>query len=533
MNRVQAWAATSVVAGLTASCFGSVVSGGEGDSGDSGTCVPGQAANCACSGGKTFGTRTCNADGKGYGSCTGCAGSDASSTDASVGSDAPVHREVGPTEASPPADASDATRPDALRADGSARDAGCLAGAMSCNGDQPEACLVSGTWGNLGAPCSGSTPACLAGICVACTPGSTRCASGTLDSGAGTQACDAGGQWGSPVACSEPTPACGQSAGVATCCATVCSGACVDLQTDNAHCGGCGLACSTGCAAGRCLVTLASAQAAYAIAVDTTSVYWSDQGAATASVKKVPIGGGALSLLASGQTSPGAIVVDSASVYWTTDDGNVVSVPIDGGTPTTLASGQAGAGAIALDTTSVYWTTEQTCGQHCPVTGAIMTLPLGGGTPMTVASAPGPPNGIALNATDVYWTTLDGTLLNVPVAGGTPNTLAVGLNEFGAVAIDSTSVYWTLNAGPDVMKMPLGGGTPTTLATGQRDIWALAVDGTSVYWTTNQGTVVKVALGGGTPSTLTLGQGSGYGIAVDATSVYWAGGGNILKLTPK
>src|SRR5512142_1283555 len=38
---------------------------------------------------------------------------------------------------------------------------------------------------------------------------------------------------------------------------TVCNGTCVDLQTDNANCGGCGLTCSA-CNAGECLVTLAT-----------------------------------------------------------------------------------------------------------------------------------------------------------------------------------------------------------------------------------------------------------------------------------
>jgi hypothetical protein len=37
--------------------------------------------------------------------------------------------------------------------------------------------------------------------------------------------------------------------------ATMCSGVCVDEQTDQSNCGGCGLTCSVPCVAGRCLIT--------------------------------------------------------------------------------------------------------------------------------------------------------------------------------------------------------------------------------------------------------------------------------------
>jgi hypothetical protein len=105
-------------------------------------------------------------------------------------------------------------------------------------------------------------------------------------------------------------------------------------------------------------VSLTSGQSnLYDLAVGATGAYWPT--AKRATVMSVPLGGGSPVLLASGGVTCG-IAIDASSVYWTdwgTTDGSgtVMKVPLAGGSPVTLSSGQEFPCAIAVDATSVYW----------------------------------------------------------------------------------------------------------------------------------------------------------------------------------
>ena len=95
-------------------------------------------------------------------------------------------------------------------ASGASDDGGCGVGDLGCNAAQPQICAAGGIWHNVGAACSGTSPACLAGACVACTPTSLGC------NGQQPQTCDSTGTWeNTDAACSNQA-----------CVSGVCTGQC-------------------------------------------------------------------------------------------------------------------------------------------------------------------------------------------------------------------------------------------------------------------------------------------------------------------
>lgn len=377
----------------------------------------------------------------------------------------------------------------------------------------PDAYATADSSANADAPVDSTSPI----EAGACTPGATRCA------GKGVETCASGGQWASAIPCTQPQPDC--SGGACTCVGAVCSGVCTDLQTDDKNCGGCGLACSTGCRAGECFVTLGPGTGP--VAINSTDVYWNQYwgGSPPASIMVAPLDGGAPTTLIAAAAA-GDIAVDDSNVYWTVfGGGRVMQAPLDGGAPVTIAVTQVNGAnaAIAVDATSVYW-----------AAGPLMKAPIGGGSATTLSATCGS-CGLAVSGSAAYCVSNE-TVLSVPVDGGTPTSLATTGGNACIIGVSGGSVYWENPLDGTEMSVPMGGGTPQTLVTGpQLGVNALALDDANLYYALNVdgGVVVKAPLDGGSSATLGALASPGYKAAVGDTSLFVPSNGGVVMITPK
>jgi hypothetical protein len=314
--------------------------------------------------------------------------------------------------------------------------------------------------------------------------------------------------------------------------------------------------CVGSCSQGACVVTLATNQEAASLAVDDTDVYWTVSnggtvdGGSSATVMKVGINGGDPVTLSATTTGHEVvdIAIDATNAYWTeysTSDGAVLTVPKGGGATTILATGQKATQYIGAQGGNVYWTAVHNDNTY------VMTLPLSGGTPSTFTTGGG--FGLAVDAIGVYLSagTGSGTGIEVvPLGGGTPTQLVAATGPGGGpmavggvaggngIAVDGTDVYWIGGAGGLVVKVPKTGGSVTTLNDqGGNPAWHMIAvhDGNpDVYWTLGGGmNVDRAPTGGGHTSLINVTKGS-RALAVDATSLYWADNSNqtVRKLTP-
>jgi hypothetical protein len=138
------------------------------------------------------------------------------------------------------------------------------------------------------------------------------------------------------------------------------------------------------------------------IAVNATSVYWSDG----TLIRRVPIAGGTADTFVSG-TSPAALSVDGSNVYWTTANGNLYRQALESTSAIRLMQGPEGFKYLAFGPATLYWSD----GTH------IKAVSLAGGAvgtdsvslPRTLYTAPSSANlfGLAVWGNSLYWVDLD------------------------------------------------------------------------------------------------------------------------------
>jgi hypothetical protein len=257
------------------------------------------------------------------------------------------------------------------------------------------------------------------------------------------------------------------------------------------NCNMCGHDCLGGlCTTGQCQpVQLIGSQADPAgIAVDSTSVYWTNSSGGQ--VNKIPIGGGTVTPIATGQMNPGGIAVDSANAYWADyNDGTIHAASIGGnGTVSPIASSLVNPVSVALYNGNVYWTNSEQGNSGAGNVGFATTA--GYGVVYTVGSSYLPWNLVVVGNT-LYWTSnsdgSQGLVFSAPAAANsTVKTLVTQTQSGGADYTSAFAVagalYYSSCFSNAIKMAPLAGGNATPIVTGQCAA-GLAADGSYLYWT--------------------------------------------------
>jgi len=364
--------------------------------------------------------------------------------------------------------------------------------------------------------------------------------------------------------------------GICTCLVglpNICGDACTNVTVDDANCGACGHACgpTSTCNAGQCgpavanVVPASPGCGAIDITVVGSTLYYTDAGHGT--VNSVPTAGGATTVIASAESTPGLIAVSGSTVFWVdtallgcnapTMTAAIRKATFPGGVLTTLVTETNDTGGIrgltlSIDGSTVYYSAGT----------KVRMVPAAGGAAADVGVEPGGgiPTALALDGDQIATLTdVDG---NIDVMTVAPGTVASCANQFGdlvnvvncsrlarsqggllytAILYRNNRVYWanddgityndaTPDAGQDnqeITTTPFGG-----------PITALIATPTSIYFTeddTGDGSgarIEKTAVEvNSTAVRLARGQSRPVSMAVDATRVYWSTSACVVNAT--
>jgi hypothetical protein len=283
-------------------------------------------------------------------------------------------------------------------------------------------------------------------------------------------------------------------------------------------------------------------------------------------VKRVPVSGGAVETLASGQTNLSGLCAEDGHVYWIVSlgaDAGIWRASLDGGAPEQLVAGSP-SNTLGNIGDRLYWGDKST--------KAMMSLPLDGG-PGTSWAVGGVATDIASDGTQLFWggytsaLASQGGIFRSSFDGGSVEgrrdgldggieqlapahivaRIAVGPGQLGWLEADFYQTPQSHYDDAGIWIMPLDGGASrqvaslawqnyTTSTGGLGLTGGLASDEDALYWTDmDAGAVFRLPWAGGAVEAVVSGQALPVGLTTDETSLYWStfgsdGGGTVMKL---
>ncbi|HEY3500619.1 MAG TPA: hypothetical protein VGK73_38260 [Polyangiaceae bacterium] len=269
----------------------------------------------------------------------------------------------------------------------------------------------------------------------------------------------------------------------------------------------------------------------FAVAVDESSVYFSDESA----VYRTSHDGGAFSPIVSlpprplGESALVDMVTDGEHLFYT-DGQALLRVPVAGGTPEVLTEGWDRIQRLVFDDENLYFTDSQR--------GAVVKIAKCATAPGGSEGDPGAggsggqagQGGSAGQAGSSSQGGTGGSAGSCPHGCPEPTPVATIASPFG-LAIDESYLYFSIYAvAGSVQRVSLAGGSPEAVVTGQVGPHDIAVDDTYVYsclQDSQAGHLAKALKGGGPSQTIAQGIANGVGRAIsDGAFVYYGSGFN-------
>jgi hypothetical protein len=247
------------------------------------------------------------------------------------------------------------------------------------------------------------------------------------------------------------------------------------------------LALPRGGGTARTLLTLDSP--ARGVALSSGSLWVTRRGTGGGTVERIALPGGQLSTVTKGLGAPAALACDGEALFVVDVDAgdggllprsSVIRIPVKGGAGTVLGTTEGPIDSVALDGDFVYWAD--------PLEGAVLQVPKTGGKPHPIASDRGLPEKLVAYGGALYWVERRSeSLWTMPASGGQPRRVTHDFAGFAHLAPDRRGIWWTSEEPVDGTFRVLGaaGGSPEgehPVSDGVPAIDALASDGDTLYW---------------------------------------------------